>query len=243
MAAPEFPVVRFYYRMSDGAWLMRMDTGGRPMSMTVEQARAHASAEYGFPVGIVEVDDIPNAEVHEQLGRATHWGGKPPAKPHIDHNAPERLSPPGPPPSFKDAQTRMTEAYHRLFELEQTLRLFVEQVLEAKYHEDWWQRVPKGIRDAAEDKEQRPTNLWFEDYSKSRLRFTELDHLRRIVDSNWPDFRDYLEDKEWFDGRMQFLTRPRHRIAHVNTISQKDVQEFTSDADRILRLIRPRTRL
>lgn len=72
MAPPKYPVTRFFYRISDGAWLRRMDTGS---SMRIEEAALHASAEYRFPVGVVEVRDIEYNEVHEQLAPAGHWGG------------------------------------------------------------------------------------------------------------------------------------------------------------------------
>jgi hypothetical protein len=146
-------------------------------------------------------------------------------------------------PSFEQALERMTMAYAKLFELEQILRIFIEQVLAAKYPHEWWNQIPVDIRNQAERIEKRPTNQWLEDYSTSRLRFTELDHLRQIILNRWSDFRDILENQDWFNDAMQYLSRPRHRIAHVNTLTENDFQLFLSTAGKVLMLIRPHTRL
>lgn len=96
MAAPEFPRTRFYYRKSDGRWLLMMDTES---PMTIGEAERIQSANYGFDVGIVEVKNLPYAQVMDILRPARHWGGAPPSPPYVDYNAPERLSPPSPSPS------------------------------------------------------------------------------------------------------------------------------------------------
>ena len=56
MAPPAILKARFFQRVSDNAWLARLDTSGPNPSMTVAEAAAHCAAEYGFAVRCVEAD-------------------------------------------------------------------------------------------------------------------------------------------------------------------------------------------
>ncbi len=51
-------------------------------------------------------------------------------------------------PGFEEAQTRMTEAYRKLFELEHFLRAWIDQTLTAAIGADWWDkaRIDPGIK-------------------------------------------------------------------------------------------------
>ena len=56
MASPAIIKARFFQRISDNAWIARIDTSGPNPSMTIAQAEGHCAAEYAFPVRCVEAD-------------------------------------------------------------------------------------------------------------------------------------------------------------------------------------------
>lgn len=143
-------------------------------------------------------------------------------------------------PDFEQAQQRMASAYSKLFELEQSLRLLIQQRLEAQYTSSWWEEVPDDIKNRVLGRENHPPNRWFDDYvPSSRLRFADFGDLQRIVLTKWDIFRDDFGDKELFRSNMIYLTYARHRIAHINTLGADDYQEFLTQSERMLRLVRP----
>ncbi len=146
-------------------------------------------------------------------------------------------------PDFEIAKDRMTTAYTKLFQLEQTLRAFVQQQLEVLYSSQWWDKVPEAVRNKVTKREADPTKQWFDDFSPSRLKFADFDDLRLTILANWPDFKAKLGDRDLFHLNMAYVARARHRIAHVNTLSADDAREFITQADRILKIVQPHTEL
>jgi len=146
-------------------------------------------------------------------------------------------------PDFETARQRMVDAYGRLFELEQTLRLFVEQTLTTKHGDAWWDGVHPSTKVKVEKREQDPTKKWFDDYSISKFKFADFDDLRLTVEQNWQDFKDAFGGKDTFHALMVPLSHARDRVAHCNTLSTEDFTEFMYFANKILDMIRPRTAL
>ena len=175
-----------------------------------------------------EVVRIWETRLDEVLRNALRWATEL-ADEHIDN----------PRPSFMQAMTRMGRTYSKLFELEQTLRLFVEGELRARYQDGWWDKVHPGVKVQVEKRERTPTICWFDDYTPSRLQFADFDGLRLTVLANWVDFKDAVGDRELFHSNMVYLSRARDRIAHVNTLSGNDCQEFVTQAGRMLDIVKP----
>lgn len=178
---------------------------------------------------------IPEGVNFEEIGTwATEWATRL-ADEHIAYTY----------PTFEEAKLRMTQNYGMLFELEQTMRAFVAQHLEAAFGTNWWDRanIDTDIRNTVARRQTEPTNQWLDDYSTSVLRFTDLDHLRLIILKNYSVFKDKIADRDWFNSTMIYLTRPRNRVGHVNTFSADDSQEFIFTANRILKVLRPHVQL
>lgn len=146
-------------------------------------------------------------------------------------------------PSFTEALTRMGRAYGKLFELEQTLRVLVQGQLERIHPTDWWSKVPADVQNKVIRRESDSTANWFDDFSPSRLKFADFDDLRRAVLANWQDFRAIIGDRELFHSNMAYLSHDRDRIAHVNTLSSDDYQDFVTLAERLLKSVRPHVQL
>lgn len=81
MAPPKIVRARFFQRISDSAWIARLDTSGPNPGMTLAQAEAHCAAEYGFAVRCIE-EDYPDP-VQFEMVRAQRMMNtvKPPPQP------------------------------------------------------------------------------------------------------------------------------------------------------------------
>ena len=147
-------------------------------------------------------------------------------------------------PSFYEATQRMVQAYGKLFELEHFLRAFIEHTLETKHGTDWWMRtsIDPNIRGALKRNQRDPRNNWFDEYDTSILRFTEFDHLRKIILANFSDFEPTLGQgaKAWLDTLLTGISPLRNRVGHVNTLSPDD---FLRDANRVIDTCRPHIQL
>lgn len=148
-------------------------------------------------------------------------------------------------PDFEQAKQRMMGAYGVLFELELTLRVFIEHVLKAEHGGDWWGKtdIDQDIKSRVQSQMSDPQqNAWFDDVDESVLRFTMFDHLRRIIDKNRGLFGQYISDWEWFNQTMMYLSRPRNRIGHLRTFASAQIDEFIAAASRVLSLVPPQMR-
>jgi len=150
-------------------------------------------------------------------------------------------------PDFEEAKHRMTQAYEILFELEHFLRAFIEHTLETKHGTEWWMRtsIDPNIRGAVKRNQRDPRNNWFDEYDPSILRFTEFDHLRKIILANFSDFEPTLGQgaKAWLDTLLTGVSPLRNRVGHVNTLSSDDFHDFLRDANRLIDTCRPHIQL
>lgn len=242
MAPPAFPRTRFFYRISDGAWLRMMDTES---PVTRQNIIAIQSESYGFPVDFIEVTDMPREEV-ERLGGANNWGGKPPSRPYIDYNAPPRLLPPGPPPSSTDTQNRMLEAYRNLFETERALRSFVDAPLSIAFKTKQWLLLAckdGKYQASVSARKQEDQHAWLDVIDDSETRFLDFDHVRQLIHANRAVFSGLLPDVQQFERLLFDRKDIRNRIGHVNTLSEDDCEDFCRMCTRVLAVIRPHPRV
>lgn len=77
MARPDPIKARFFQRVSDGAWLLRLDTQS-PLSTA--EAELHCASEYGFPVKAVDVA-LPYAQFEILTAQRRVGAVSPPVQP------------------------------------------------------------------------------------------------------------------------------------------------------------------
>ena len=77
MARPAIIKGRFFKRISDGMWTHRVDTQS---PMTLAEAEAHCSAEFGFPVSVVAVE-LPAADFDVLVAQRMVGAILPPVQP------------------------------------------------------------------------------------------------------------------------------------------------------------------
>ncbi len=148
-------------------------------------------------------------------------------------------------PSFHEANKMMTEAYSKLFELENMLRNWIEQTLATVHGPNWWNtaKIDPDIKKDVSTKQSDTRGAWLDDYDSSTLRFADFPHLRIIIFANESKFHSVLGNSNWFKTTLGALEPIRNRIGHVNTLSRGDVQNFYRDANRIIAAIRPHVQM
>jgi hypothetical protein len=144
-------------------------------------------------------------------------------------------------PGFKIAQDRMTRVYEKLFELEHDLRLFVEHRLQKKYGSDWLSKanVKKSYKDQITKRRADPQTFWLDELDTTILRYLDFPMLRGLIVDNNEAFKSMLGNNDWFASALSSLEPIRNRIAHVNTLSADNAQDFYRDAKRIIAAIKP----
>jgi len=129
---------------------------------------------------------------------------------------------------LKDAR-KMQKIYPYFYVFENSIRFFIMETLENKYGKEWWtEKISQKIRDAVANRQSKEgRNRWHGKRGSHPIFYTNIDHLRKIITSNFDDFKDKLPDIgrpiEWLTNRMEEIELSRNIIAHHNPLSDDDI--------------------
>lgn len=129
---------------------------------------------------------------------------------------------------LKDAR-KMQRVYPYFYVFENSIRYFIKSTLENKYGKDWWsERVNPKIRDKASKRQfDEGRNRWHGKRGEHAIFYTNIDDLRKIIISNFDDFKNKLPDVkrpiEWLTNRIEEIELSRNVIAHHNPLSEDDI--------------------
>lgn len=127
----------------------------------------------------------------------------------------------------------MSEAYLYLYFVENTLRVFIEQV-QSKFNIIFPQEVLKTI---AKNKSNELQNKFLPLRSASDLYYCDFVQLQQIISNNWEVFKNYFpqRDLHWLRVKIEDMYRVRNLIAHCGYISQEELQMIRSNFTMIIR--------
>lgn len=129
---------------------------------------------------------------------------------------------------LKDAR-RMQKVYPYFYVFENSIRYFIRHTLENRYGKDWWsRRVNSTIRNKALQRQSKEgRNRWHGKRGDHPILYVNIDHLRKIITSNFDDFKDRLPDIgrpiEWLTNRIEEIELSRNIIAHHNPLTNDDI--------------------
>lgn len=129
---------------------------------------------------------------------------------------------------LKDAR-KMQKVYPYFYVFENSIRYFIMHTLENKYGKDWWsKRVNHTIRNkAVQRRSKEGRNRWHGKRGNHPIFYVNIDHLRKVITSNFDDFKDRLPDVsrpiEWLTNRIEEIELSRNIIAHHNPLSNDDI--------------------
>jgi hypothetical protein len=134
------------------------------------------------------------------------------------------------PSKLIEEATRMAEkCYPLLYVYENTIRNVVKKIMEDKYGPDWWETRVKQLHGKMYAKiEGRIKDEGDERWHSSRrgvhkIYYTDLDHLRKIIEDDWALFECVHKRKSWVVEHIMQPNHSRNIVAHNNPLSAKDM--------------------
>lgn len=117
----------------------------------------------------------------------------------------------------------MAPHYEVFYSLETTIRRLVRDQLQAA-QSDWWkQRIPKKIRDDAEERQQRELDTGVTPRSDDPLDFLTFGELSQVIKGNWDVFGAVFSSAKAVERVMANLNTLRGPIAHCTPLAEDEV--------------------
>ncbi len=122
---------------------------------------------------------------------------------------------------------QMARLYAVLHCFENEVRVLIRETLVENVGANWWDSVPKRVRDRAERLQKRAEqSSWLEGERSDLLSFTEFGDLASIIESQWQYFDAIVPSQHWLKQRMDELESVRHFIAHNRMLLSGEFQRI-----------------
>jgi hypothetical protein len=129
------------------------------------------------------------------------------------------------PPDIRNKGDEMAEVYLYLYCIENSLRLFIENVAKQKYGEKWFEnlQLSRSIRDSITvRKELEKRNGWLSIRGNSDLFYVDFKDLGSIISQNWDLFKQHFPDLQWIDAKIAELAQCRNLVAHNSYVGNHE---------------------
>jgi hypothetical protein len=139
-----------------------------------------------------------------------------------------------------EAKEMAEEVYPLLYVFENSVREMIIRIMQSAHGFNWWDtNVPKDIRQEVERrKAKEDQNPWHGKRGAYAIYYSDLEHLGRIVQNNWADFKAILPTIQWLTQRIDEISHSRNPVAHMNPLSKDDIQRikvYFSDWEKQIR--------
>ncbi len=144
------------------------------------------------------------------------------------------------PDDIKDKGKEMSEVYIYLYCVENSLRLFVEQVFTAKIDKGYWSKIviPSSVKKSIHfRKELEVKNQWIGIRGGSDLFYLDFKDLSNIIVGNWEFFKEYFPDQHWLNVKIDELGNCRNLIAHNSYVSSLERDVIRLNYNQLLKQI------
>lgn len=132
----------------------------------------------------------------------------------------------------------MTHVYLYLYCVENSLRLFIEDVGTKKLGKDYFNELKiktETRKRIASRKEDEAHKKWTSLRGDSDIFYTDFSELGNIFENNWEIFKEYFPSIAWIKIKIDELTESRIRIAHNSYIGQDEQESIRSNYKNILK--------
>jgi len=123
---------------------------------------------------------------------------------------------------------RMAEIYPKYYVLENSIRIVIMRVMQARHGKDWWEATAgKDVRDrVAKRIEKEAKQPWHGKRGSHKIFYSDFGDLKSIIAKNWDDFKQFFPTAGWIYQKLDELEHPRNVMAHHNPLSGQDVQRI-----------------
>jgi hypothetical protein len=134
----------------------------------------------------------------------------------------------------------VSETFRLFYVLENYLREFILNVLSEADKENWWNSVPKDVRDkVAEHESTEEAKRWMNLNPRGKLALATLPQLLRIMDedNNWKShFQPLVRDKALIT-QTRLIGHTRNTVCHMSPVTAEEherVQQVMRDWFRVV---------
>jgi len=128
---------------------------------------------------------------------------------------------------------KMAEVYPLVYLFENSLRAFIDEVMQRRYGGNWWaSKAPKkAVEQAEERKRKHGANAWHSSPHARDINYVDIDRLTLIIRSNSNDFSPLFDGLpsgiDWLLAKISHIELHRNTIAHNNPLTADNIQEVT----------------
>ena len=122
---------------------------------------------------------------------------------------------------------KMADFYSLYFSLENSVRKLVQDVLNEKYGQNWWEtKVPSGVKDNVKKLQKDEKESAMSIRSENPLDYTNFGELICIFEANWLDFSDLFRGLKAIKDTLSPLNKIRNVIAHSCELNDDEILRF-----------------
>ncbi|MGO5010652.1 Swt1 family HEPN domain-containing protein [Niallia sp. Sow4_A1] len=129
------------------------------------------------------------------------------------------------PADIKEKGYYMAEVYTYLYAVENSLRIFIEQVCKEKYGDNYFDEinVPKALRNTITNRiEKANANKWLSIRGESKLFYLDFKDLGSLIDNNWDVFNKYFPSRDFIIPKIDEMAECRNLIAHNSLVEETE---------------------
>lgn len=134
----------------------------------------------------------------------------------------------------------MARLYSVIHCFENEIRDFIRETLTENEGINWWDSLPKRIKDHAESRQKAALkDTWLEGEKSDLLGFIDFGMLASIIVEKWQYFSNLIPSQHWLNQRMDELEKSRHFIAHNRILLPSEFQRiymYIADWNRVIGL-------
>ncbi len=136
--------------------------------------------------------------------------------------------------------TKTAEVFKLFFVFENFLREFVLSTLTEDDQENWWNKVPKDVRDEVEKLEQtEEINAWMALGSRDKLALSTLPQLLRVMGERWKqEFEQIIRDKSLIQ-EARHISHIRNTVCHMTEVPREEVERVKQVMRDWFRVVAP----
>jgi hypothetical protein len=127
-----------------------------------------------------------------------------------------------------EAKEMAEVVYPLLYVFENSVREIIIRIMQSAHGPQWWDtKVSKDIQQEVQKRKvKEDQNPWHGKRGVHPIHYTDLEHLGRIVQNNWTDFKSILPTIQWLTQRVDEIGHSRNPVAHMNPLSKDDIQRI-----------------
>lgn len=124
------------------------------------------------------------------------------------------------------ADYRLGVAKRQISEIENSLRLVIVDVLSKKYNDEWWDKsVGNNLSSAVKKMYEEQFNEIMND-GTILIKYSFLHNLKKIICTNWKDFKHLFDSKISFENNLDELNNIRREESHNREITDKHLEQL-----------------